>query len=221
MLPQLGSSKLVNRWIYAIVIASLIAALDGGWLAYHAALVPARVFRGELWRLVTWPLVASGPWSLVCGCAAIYKLGGDLAYRWGDRRLQRFVIEVVLAASVATCVVAAVLGGTGMARLGGWVFTDIVVIAWARQFPRAPLQLYGLLTLSGRQLVGLVVASAAAYVLYLGVGGLPELFACAAAATYSQKRLRHLISAPRLRARARRGAASPPRRRARAGRDRR
>lgn len=175
----------MTRWIAVTVVASIISALDGGWLASWAALAPAKVWRGQLWRLVTWPLIEHGPIALVLTCAAIYKLGGDLAVRWGDRRLRRFTLEIIVGAATATCVLAAVAGGGSLHRFGGWVVPDVLVIAWARQFPSEVLVLYGLLRLRGRELVRLTVAVAVLLAIFVGpVYAGPELFACLAAALY-------------------------------------
>src|SRR5450432_2596838 len=105
MWPRLGSSKFVRTWMLVTLAASIVAALDGGWLASWTALAPSRIFRGEVWRLATWPLIEHGPLSIVLTCAAIYKFGGDLAVRWGERRLRRFIGEIVIGAAVFSCVV--------------------------------------------------------------------------------------------------------------------
>lgn len=175
----------MTRWIAVTIVASIIAAVDGGWLASWTALCPDRIWHGQVWRLVTWPFIEVGPWSLIVTCVIIYKLGGELAVRWGDRRLRRFMLEIVIGAAAVTCVVDA-LARTHLQRFGGWVIDDVLVIAWARQFPSAGLRLYyGLLTLRGRELVAITVATAVLFAIYLGpVYMAPELAACAAAALY-------------------------------------
>ena len=190
MLPG-GSSKLVTRWMVVTIAASLIAAVDGGWLAHWASLSPSRVLHGEVWRLATWPLVHTAPLSLLFTCAAIYKFGGELAPRWGDKRLLRFMLQIVIVASATTCVVAAITGGVYMRRLGGWAATDVLVIAWARQFPERSLVLYGLVTLRGQELVRVTLATAIVFAVFLGpVVMAPELAACVATAWYPRGWLR-------------------------------
>jgi membrane associated rhomboid family serine protease len=191
MLPPRRSSEFVTRWLLVTVGASLFAWLDGGWLARLAALQPSRVFHGELWRLVTWPLVDLGPLSLVLTCVAIYKFGGELSVRWGDRRLRAFVLQIVLAAGVITCLVAAISGQMFMRRLGGWAISDLLVIAWARQFPERTLVVYGLLGVRGQQLINLTVGVTALFAVAGGfVAHAPELAACAIAALYPAQLLR-------------------------------
>lgn len=191
MLPRLGTSKLVTRWLILTLAASLVAAVDRGWTSSWAALIPAKILRGELWRLVSWCFVEMGPTSLVITLLSIYKFGTELVAPWGDRRLLRFMLEVVLTASAVTCLVAAVAGRTYVARCGGWAATDALVIAWARQFPDRGLTLYHLVTLRGRNLVAIIVGIAVIGAIYYGpIAAAPELVACLAAAAYPRSRLR-------------------------------
>lgn len=185
MLPRLGASKLVSQWITLTLVASIIAAVDGGWLAGWTSLAPARVWRGEVWRIVTWPFIESGPISLVVTCLAIYKFGGELAVRWGDRRLRRFALEIVVAASVVTCLLASVVGAGYLERAGGWAITEALLIAWARQFPRSPLLLYGLVAVQGERLVAITLGTAILLAIFAGpVYAAPELVACGLATLY-------------------------------------
>lgn len=191
MWPRLGPSSFVTKWLVATLAASIIAALDGGLLASWFALVPSHILHGQIWRLVTWPLIEPGPTSLIFTCVAIYKLGGDLAVRWGDRRLRRFVIELAVTGAVATTLVAALAGRLWLCRYGGIAMTEALVIAWARQFPTTPLRLYGLLTLRGPQLVQITLATAVLYAIYVGpVFVAPELACCVLAVAYPGSLLR-------------------------------
>ncbi|HET9988584.1 MAG TPA: rhomboid family intramembrane serine protease [Kofleriaceae bacterium] len=179
------SQRFVRHWIALTLVASVAAALDGGWIARWAALAPARIWHGEVWRLVTWPLVETGVMPLVFTCAAIYKFGGELAERWGDPRLFRFVRHIVLSAAVVTCIVGVIPGLGYVHRLGGWAITDALVIAWARQFSDRTLSLYGLVSFRGKDLVNLTIAIAVLFAIFHGpVATTPELVACAAATLY-------------------------------------
>ncbi len=186
MVPRIGPSKLVSTWILVTLSASVVAMVDGGRVASWTALEPDRIWRGEVWRLVTWAFVELGPTGLILTCLSIYKFGGELAPRWGERRMRRFALHVILAAGVGTAL-AAVLADHAwhMVRWGGWAITDALVIAWARQYPNATLQLYGLISLGGRQLIGFTVA----VTILMAIASspfvmAPELIACLAAAYY-------------------------------------
>lgn len=193
--PMAISRKdLINGWIAATLAASIVAWLDGGFTMRATALAPARIWHGEVWRLMTWVFVELGPMSLVVTCAAIYKFGGELAPRWGTRRLVRFVIEVVLAAAITTALVALVsTRAWWMMRCGGWVIPDALLIAWARQYPTSTLVVYGMLALRGRDLVRITIAVVVLYAIAAGpTAMLPELVATAIAALYPERRLASL-----------------------------
>jgi hypothetical protein len=191
MLPRLSSSKLVSTWIWATLAASIVGAVDGGWLARLAALAPSRIWRGELWRLVTWVFVERGALCLVLTCGCIYKLGGELAPRWGDRRLRRFLLEVLGGAALATSLLALLSADAWhLYRVGGWAVCDVLVIAWARQYPDATLALYGVVHLSGSRLITTTIGITIVFAIFRGpLTMAPELFACAAAYSYPSARL--------------------------------
>ena len=189
MWPRVGQSSFTTKWIVATLTCSIIATLDGGWLARLFALAPTYVWRGQVWRLVSWPLVEVGPMQLVLTCLAIYKFGSDLAVRWGERRLRRFVLEIVIGASVVTCVLSAV-SGHFVFRCGGWAMGDMLLIAWARQFPTRAVNVYGIITLRGRDLITLTVAVSVIFAIYVGpVTMAPELVACFGTALYPRSLL--------------------------------
>ena len=78
------------------------------------------------------------------------------------------------------------------AHLGGFAVSDVLVIAFARQFPDRTLRMvYGMLPLSGQQLVMFVVAVNVLIAIYVGpLVYAPELAACALAAYYPQSWLK-------------------------------
>lgn len=189
-LPRLGASRLISQWMLALLALSIIASFDGGFLASRFALIPSRVWLGDIWRLLTWPMVEPGVMTLILTCAALYKLGNDLAVRWGDVRLQRFAIRVLLGAGVMTVIVATLFGASRMGRLGGWAVADVLTIAWARQFPTVPLMMYGV-ALNGERLVRVVLGVNVLFAIFLGpLYFLPELSACVLAMYYPQSWLR-------------------------------
>jgi hypothetical protein len=191
MLPRLGSSKLVSTWIWVTLAASVVAIFDGGWISHLTGLAPMLIWRGQVWRLATWVFVAPGPYALVVTCLCIYKFGGELAYRWGDRRLRRFMVEVMVGAALATTLLALISRDAWQLHgFGSWAVGDALVIAWARQFPSSPLSLWGLVTLNGQRLIAIVVAITCIYALFAGpLRWAPELLVCAAAYWYPKRRL--------------------------------
>lgn len=186
MLPRIGASKLVSTWILVTFAASIVSWLGAGWLASWFALQPRAVFGGQIWRLVTWVLVEGSPYGLMVTLVSIYKFGGELAPRWGERRLRRFALHIVVAAGVVT-VLGALLSTHAwhMSRAGGMAIGDALCIAWARQYPNAELRMWNVLVLSGRNLIMVTVG----FTLILAAANgpfvmAPELVACLGAAYY-------------------------------------
>ena len=97
----------------------------------------------------------------------------------------------MVAAATVTCLLALAAGRSHIVRSGGWAISDALVIAWARQFPRGTVVLYGLLVLRGRDLIAVTIAATALFALAFGPVSMgPELCACLFTAAYPRARLR-------------------------------
>jgi membrane associated rhomboid family serine protease len=183
-------SEPVNGWIVATIIASVVGWIVGRFAAW-CALIPSRVIQGDVWRIFTWPFVEIGPMALVVTCASIYKFGGELVPIWGERRLRRYMLHVIGAATVVTCLFALASGHRYLVRMGGWAVADVLTIAWARQFPDRAISFQGLVEFRGQRLINVTIGVAILFALYFGpVTMAPELAACAAAALYPREWLR-------------------------------
>lgn len=189
-MPRLGSSKLVSRWMIATLVGSVAAMLDRGALTDWLALEPDRIWHGQVWRLITWVLIERHPFALLVTCACLYEFGGDLAHRWGDRRLRRYALDVLGGAAIVTALVGLVSDHVWYTSLaGGRAVSDALAIGWARQFPERELRI-GLLRLRGGDLIAVTIGMTCVWAIYLGpLSMLPDLLACAAAFYYPRARL--------------------------------
>jgi len=164
------------------VAASLYAAIDArreGDLYARLALIPADVWHGEVWRLVSWPVVDNNPILLVVTCVMLYGFGGELAMVWGTRRFLSYVVAIVTVTGALTCVVAlAVPAAWDHPQLGGFALGNALMVAWALQFPERSVQLHSLLEARGTVLAYGTVAMSAFYAMLYGVvDSIPELIA--------------------------------------------
>jgi len=171
---------------------SIVAAIDaraGGALYHHLALLPEAVWRGQVWRLMTWPFIQGGPLSLIFACVVLYVFGSDLLMTWGSPRYLRYVAGIVLIAGIGTSLIALVLPAAwALPHLGGMVVADALVIAWARRFPDQPVSMYFVLLLRGRALVSVIVAITVLFALFHGIAWmLPELLGVAAAVLHGHR----------------------------------
>jgi membrane associated rhomboid family serine protease len=165
-----------------IVGLSLLVAFGdrhAGSLFELASLVPADVWRGQVWRLVIWPFIEPGPLALIFTCLFVYWFGRDLADEWGSRRFLTVFGAVLLAAAVGTCLVAQVdEAALRQSYLGGWALTTAMIVGWGLWFPQRVVRIYFVLPISGFWLAWLTIAITVVLAVYSGWEGyLPELFA--------------------------------------------
>lgn len=189
-------SPQVTTVLIAVTLAmSLIVAMDaraGGALYHRLALLPEAIWRGQIWRLVTWPFIQGSPLSLIFACVTIYVFGSDLLRAWGQRRFVRYLAGIVLIAGVGTSLLAFLLPAAwDLPQLGGMVVADALVIAWARQFPDQLVRAYFVLIVRGRQLVSVVVAVTIVFAVFYGIAWmLPELLGVSAALLHRNRSAR-------------------------------
>jgi membrane associated rhomboid family serine protease len=170
----------VGLLLTLVVVPSLLVAFGdrhAGSLYELVALAPADVWRGQIWRLVTWSVIEPGPLGLILTCLFIYWLGRDLAGEWGSRRFLAVFGGVALTAAVATCLVALADAAVMSHRyLGGWELTTAMIVAWGLWFPHRIVRLFFLLPITGFWLAWLTIAVTVVYAVYMGWEGyLPEL----------------------------------------------
>jgi membrane associated rhomboid family serine protease len=78
--------------------------MQKGWLITYLALWPKLVFAGQVWRIITWPLVqVVDVQNVLWACVGLYFFGTDLEESFGTRRFILFsAVAVFLAGIVAT-----------------------------------------------------------------------------------------------------------------------
>ena len=170
-------SPTIAALLAATFALSLGAALADGFGAL--ALVPDRVWRGEVWRLVTWVFAVPGPRALVATAVVLYWFGGELAARWREPSLRRFVAVIVGVAGGGTAALGAMVPmAHHLPYFGALALCDALVIAWALEFPDRRLRVYGVLSIGGPILAYGTAGLTALAAIYFGpVAVLPELLA--------------------------------------------
>jgi membrane associated rhomboid family serine protease len=143
------------------------------------SLTPGEVWRGQVWRLVTWPFIEPSVLSLIFACLFLYWFGRDLADEWGSPRFLAVFGGVALGAAVGTCLVAQMDKPVlDEQYLGSWAVTAAMVVAWGLWFPDRVVRLYFVLPIRGYWLAWLTVAITVVLAIYSGWERyLPELFA--------------------------------------------
>jgi membrane associated rhomboid family serine protease len=166
--------RVIAALIAVVAICSIAAAVGArngaAFLAEGGVLVGARVWHGEIWRLVTWVLFELSPIGLLFACLTLYWFGRDLVYAWGEKRFLAFYFGVAAAAGAVTCLVGLVWPVVAVfPYAGSWAALDGMLVAWGLMNAKRELHLFGLVRLTGRHLVWLTLGLTALYALFSGV----------------------------------------------------
>ena len=165
---------LLPNTVLGLVIATASATILGV-LMQHARfplialldLQPERVFRGELWRLVTWTFLELNPLGLIFACLLLAWLGRDLSAAWGHWRFVGVYLGFAAAVGVTTCLIGFMLPAVReLSYATAWAMGDALLIAWATHFPTRQILLYFVLPIGGRNLIVLTIAGTALFALF-------------------------------------------------------
>lgn len=153
-----------------MTIVGAVGKRNGLPLLEVAALVPALVRSGQLWRLVTWVFFELDPISLIFGCLGLWFFGRDLISTWGAGRFLSVFLVITAATGAATSLIGQSWGG--LARfpfLGMWPLVDALIIAWGLLFPGRQILIYFVIPVQGRTLVYATVGGTVLFALLHGV----------------------------------------------------
>jgi membrane associated rhomboid family serine protease len=184
----LRKQPIILAWLgatLALSLATIVLPEIADWLA----LVPAKVFHGQIWRLGTWVFLELGPFGLLFSVVTMYKFGGDLLAEWSDQRFLKFVGGIVVGSAVGACLLSLPIPNADWyPKIGGYALGDALVIAWALQFPDKCVVLYRMITLRHMQVAYAVLGMNALFAIYFGITYVaPELIASVAAIAYMKR----------------------------------
>jgi membrane associated rhomboid family serine protease len=140
------------------LLVSVLAAVGSRngvpFVLQQAALLPALVWHGQLWRLVTWVFVEPDGIGLFFGGLLLVSLGRDLYYAWGAQRFLGYYLGIAAASGLATCLVGLLWPSLWTAGyFSMWPVVDAMIIAWAGMHPTRDVMLFFVLPARGRSLI--------------------------------------------------------------------
>jgi membrane associated rhomboid family serine protease len=160
----------VGGLIVATVVVSLVAAVgerSGLGLQQLLLLDTGAVWRGEVWRLVTWVLVEDSPLNLLFGGLMLYWFGRDLVEAWGERRFLVTYFAIPAAAGILAALLALAWPGLGAYRFTGfWVALGALVVAWGLLHPFRQILLFFAVPVSGQALVWITLGGTVFFALF-------------------------------------------------------
>jgi membrane associated rhomboid family serine protease len=157
--------------ILVLSIAGVAGARNGMPALLENGLLEApAVWRGQVWRLLTFVLFELGPIALIFSFMVLYWFGADLVARWGARRFLAVFFGLGAVAGVVTCLVGL---GWQMAALvphaGSAPVLDGLVVAWGIFYKEREVRLWGVLRLTGKWLIVATIGGTVLYALYEGL----------------------------------------------------
>ncbi len=97
--PRFGVPNLMKIIVFgqiAVYFLNLLSQLlfELNWMGY-LQFIPTLIFRGQVWRLVTWLVVpnSSNPFYLLLGCYFYYWIASMLEREWGTAKFSLFYIS--------------------------------------------------------------------------------------------------------------------------------
>lgn len=97
--PRFGIPNLMKIIVFgqiAVFVLDLIGifAFEQSWMEY-LEFIPEFIFRGEVWRLVTWLFVpnSTNPFYLLLGCYFYYWIASVLEREWGTAKFSLFYLS--------------------------------------------------------------------------------------------------------------------------------
>jgi membrane associated rhomboid family serine protease len=154
-------------------VASLLGAVGaqtGLPLFDLSVLQPGLVWRGEVWRLLTWVLVEASPLNLIFALLMLYWFGRDLCFALGPRRFLLVYAGAALAMGAATTLLARVWPALlGTPYFGLWAVMDVLIVAWALIFPKRQMLFWFVLPMTGQILLYITLGGTLLFALYHGL----------------------------------------------------
>jgi membrane associated rhomboid family serine protease len=185
----------------ALIVAGLELGLSLIWLLVDddtrrlldqwLVATPGNVFvRGRVWTLATSVLLEQHFIALLLHMMVLWMFVPTLERFWGTARFYRFVAITSLVGTAAGCAFGLAIGhmGDGVSGLDPFIYASIV--AFGIVYARQPVQFFGVLPLTGRQLMYGILGFLALFVVLQGlwVNGVAFAGAMLAAAILTSKR---------------------------------
>ena len=148
----------------ALIVAGLELGLSLVWLLSDLATrgllsqwleaTPANVFEhGRVWTLATGVFLERDFFALVLHVSVLWMFVPTLERFWGTARFYRFVAITSLVGTIAGCAFGLALGDVDVPVSGLNPFIYASIVAFGIVYARQPVQFFGVLPLTGRQLM--------------------------------------------------------------------
>ena len=110
----------------------------------------AKIFSGEIWRIITWPVypAASNPLFVLFAVFFMFFINDSLESAWGSFRLNVYVFACIILCSLCGLL----LPAAGIGSLMNMIFYSSSFLAFATLFPEQIIQLFGIIPIKAKWL---------------------------------------------------------------------
>jgi membrane associated rhomboid family serine protease len=151
----------VTRFLIILIATYLFFAIFGhtrpGFFMYHTLSLEPRqaVYSFELWRVITYAFLhdSTSPLHVIFNALILYMVGTPLEERWGEKRFFIFIFVAILLGGACVCL--SFLCGLTHASVVG--FSAATIGPWGLTFSTQNIYVFGVLPLTGKQLVYVTV----------------------------------------------------------------
>lgn len=160
--PDIGPS--VTSFLIIIISTYLVIFLSsqtyfGQWLYQKLILNPYDViYSGQVWRIFTYAFLHDkiSPFHVIFNCLMLYILGNEMENYLGEKKFLLFCFCAIFLGGIFVCL--SFLLGLSSAHVMGFSAVTIgLLILWGLSFKDRNIYFFGLLPLSGLQMVFLTI----------------------------------------------------------------
>jgi membrane associated rhomboid family serine protease len=150
---QLGFGFGITPWVQRLIIANVaISVLQymSPMITFHMAFVPAQILL-QPWTIITYMFAHGGFWHLFWNMLGLFFFGPPLESRWGSREFLKFYFICGMGGAALSFLFAfdAPIIGASAAVYG-------VMLAFAMNWPDAPIYIWGILPVKAKFLVAVL-----------------------------------------------------------------
>lgn len=157
---------IVGGLLVALVGLTIFDQLGHGIVYDRLALVPAAVFRGEVFRLFTWSLLEKNAIGLVFAALWIWQTGAQLAFDWGPRRFAAVWFGLTAGSGLVQVLAAFLWAGANVPQASPWAVLVALLLMWAMNHPGAQLSWFGVLPMTTEMLRWVLLGGTALFAVF-------------------------------------------------------
>ncbi len=131
---NLGRFQITSTLVAVLLgVFGMLAWVFSGGATAQLALLPDEVFRGQVWRLFTWPLAETLSLWTVLTLVMLWYFGRDIETTIGRNQMAKLFLGIWMSLTVAAVIIGVLLPGVGLGGLRDVQFG--ILLLWIAEYP--------------------------------------------------------------------------------------